>query len=533
MINQYMNFSACCKVNFFDFEKWIGVDVINFRNIERVVVLGGGTAGWFMALAMRKIFSPKVEVRVIESSSIGIVGVGEGGLLNLQGALDSLDIDCAEFMRETNATYKWGFSYEGWRTGEKDDRYFHPFAAANGAASQWEKDGSYPLFAAMIHNNLPLPDYLRGIDLIKNNASQEEARLALEQKRADVINSYHFDSYKIAKYLKKTALSRGIVHQDAIVTEVQTDDKGHVTALVTEEGERISLDFVVDATGLARTIIGKAVPSQWRSFSKYLLLDRAVPFYMPHPLPNPYLVSRAIAMSAGWMWQIPLTDRVGAGYVYSSKHISDEDAVREVQSHLGYDIEPQRVIRFEPGCYEQIWVGNMMCVGLASGFVEPLEATSIGQMIETVGNFVRVVVTSRGVVSDNTIREFNESNLRSWLEIQDFLRMHYDCPRRDTQFWQDVAATPLPGNYRAFKECIQLRAPRMMDLDGYIAHGRRGIFHIINWMFVANGLGLIPASAARSELLALPEAEREKVKEFLAWLGGKYAHDANGARQPS
>ncbi len=490
--------------------------MLSLKGIKRIVVLGGGTAGWYTALSLRKIFSDNVEIRVVESTELGIVGVGEGGLLNFQSALRSIDIDLNEFVRETNATFKWGFCYEGWRTGEKDDKYYHPFASSTGAASQWENLGHYPLFSAMINHSIPLTSYLRGFDLIVNNASQAEAALALSSQSVDIINSFHFDSYKIAKYFKKVALERNIIHQDVIVEHVETDERGHVTALITQENEKIELDFLVDATGLARKVIDKVVPSEWFSFKDHLLLDRAIPFYMPHPLENPYLVSRAIAMKSGWMWQIPLQNRVGAGYVYSSKHISDEDALQEIKDYLGFDIEPQqKVIKFEPGCYRQIWVKNVLTVGLASGFVEPLEATSIGQMIETVRNFIRILVTSQGVVSDNAVREFNESNFTSWMEILDFLRMHYDCPRRDTEFWQDVAKTPLTENYRAFKECMQARAPRLMDVESYLLYGRRGMFHIVNWMFVAVGLGLIPHTAVVGDLMALPPESKQRAQNFL------------------
>ncbi|KFC06233.1 tryptophan halogenase [Trabulsiella guamensis ATCC 49490] len=490
--------------------------MLSLKGIKRVVVLGGGTAGWYTALSLRKLFSANVEIRVVESTEIGIVGVGEGGLLNFQAALHSVDIDFNEFVRETNATFKWGFCYEGWRTGERDDKYYHPFASASGSASKWEEMGHYPLFSAMINKGIPLTSYLKGFDLIVNNASQEEARNALNNQAVDIINSFHFDSYKIAKYLKKVALSRNIIHQDVIVDHVETNEKGHVTALITQEQEKIELDFLVDATGLARKVIGKAVPSEWFSFKEHLLLDRALPFYMPHPLKNPYLVSRAIAMKSGWMWQIPLIDRVGAGYVYSSKHISDDDALQEIKDYLGYEVTPQQnVIKFEPGCYRQVWVGNVLTVGLASGFVEPLEATSIGQMIEVVRNFTRVLVTSQGVVSDNAIREFNESNFASWMEILDFLRMHYDCPRRDTAFWQDVAKTPLTENYRAFKECMQVRAPRLLDIESYMLYGRRGMFHVVNWMFVAAGLGLIPPGAVVNDLMAIAPEKKQAVVDFL------------------
>lgn len=494
--------------------------MLKLKGIKRVVVLGGGTAGWYTALSLRKIFSSNVEIRVVESTEVGIVGVGEGGLLNLQGALQSIDIDLNEFMQETNATYKWGFCYEGWCSGEKEDKYYHPFASSTGAASQWEEFGHYPYFSAMINSGTPLTSYLKGFDLIANNASQAEAKTALDNQSVDIINSFHFDSYKIANYFKKIALKRNIVHQDALIEHVETDAQGHVSALITKDNEKIELDFLVDATGLARKVIGKVVPSEWCSFKDHLLLDRAIPFYMPHPLKNPYLVSRAIAMKSGWMWQIPLVDRVGAGYVYSSKHVSDEQALQEIKDYLGYDVTPQqKVIKFEPGCYREIWVGNVLTVGLASGFVEPLEATSIGQMIEVVRNFTRILVTCQGIISDKTIREFNESNYASWIEILDFLRMHYDCPRRDTAFWQDVAKTPLTENYRAFKECMQVRAPRLIDLESYQLYGRRGMFHVINWMFVAVGLGLIPRDAVLNDLLAIAPEKKKHLIDFLKSFG--------------
>ncbi|MDQ9129884.1 tryptophan 7-halogenase [Serratia fonticola] len=486
--------------------------MLNFRNAKRFVILGGGTAGWFAAIAMRRVFSPNVEIRVIESSAIGIVGVGEGGLLNLAHALKRYQIPIDRFMTEVDATYKWGFCYEGWRTGKEDDRYFHLFAG--GGKAEWAEYGFLPGFSALIGQQLPLPSYIRGFQAVARNVPQQDASQILAEGGADIQTSYHFDSYKTANFLKTIALERGIVHQDAIVDRVELDQSGNATALFIGE-ESLDVDFVIDASGFARKIVGNTLNAEWVSFKEHLLMDRAIPFYMPHPFENPLLVTRALAMNAGWMWQIPLVNRVGAGYVYSSKHISDERALAEIEQTLGYEITPHETLKFDPGCFKEVWHGNIMALGLSSGFVEPLEATSIGQMLEQLRNFERVLSAGQGIVSDKSIKEFNQANLRSWEGIRDFLRMHYDCPRRDNQFWCDVTASAMPDDYRNIKACWQKRTPRMLDIENYAINGWGGIFHVTNWMFVAAPLGLISTQAAKKEVLFMPQASRERVSQLL------------------
>ncbi len=217
--------------------------MINFQGIKRIVILGGGTAGWYAALALKKIFSPNVEIRVIESEKIGIVGVGEGGLLNFISALRFVDIDPDEFKQATNATFKWGFSYEGWRTGKADDVFYHPFGSASGVAAKWHENGHYPLFSLMINQGIQLDSYIRGMHYIKNNVTQEEAHNAILSDSTDIINSFHFDSYKTAKYLKNKALERGVTHQDVVIESVIRDQEGTVTHLITDTKESIALDL--------------------------------------------------------------------------------------------------------------------------------------------------------------------------------------------------------------------------------------------------------------------------------------------------
>ena len=488
--------------------------MLNLNQAKRIVVLGGGTAGWFAAMTMRRIYNPQVEIQVIESSKIGIVGVGEGGLLNFAAALQHNGIDAQEFIRETGATHKWGFVYEGWRTGQPDDKYYHLFASAKASASLWYENHFYPYFAAMLHQKVPLHKYTRAARLVLGNATQAEATALLESGTSDIIRSFQFDSSKIAKYFKRIALARGVTHRDAVVDDVVRDEQGHVTHLRIGE-EQVAVDFLIDASGLARKVHARTFGAKWCSFNKYLLMDRAIPFHMPHPQKNPALVTRAIAMNAGWMWQIALQERVGAGYVFSSAHLSEDQALAEMEKYLGFPVhEPQKTLKYEGGCYENVWIGNVVALGLSSGFVEPLEATSIGQMLEELRNLERVLLQSRGVVSDKTIKEFNQANLKSWLGIRDFLRMHYDGTRADTELWRDVAKAPMPDSYREMRECWQERTPRMLDIENYAINGWGGIFHVINWMLVGGALGNISVAGAAKDLISLSLEKRKIALDY-------------------
>lgn len=497
--------------------------MLNIRSARRHVVVGGGTAGWFAALTLRRLFDPSIEVRLIESPDIGIVGVGEGGLINLIEALNRNGIPVSDFMRETGAAFKMGFCYEGWRGGGEQDRFYHLFADPKAEELGWSEFGGYPLMAALIHHNHALDGgvlgYNVGYEAVVNNLSQMEMAQLLVSGRSGLSMSLHFDSHRVADFLRKVAVSRGVVHQQGKVDSLVRDERGLVQSLrVTNtdgSAEALDLGLMIDASGFARLGIGKTEGSRWRSFKDYLLMDSAIPFHMPHPQANPSLVTRAIAMEAGWMWQIPLRERVGAGYVFSSAHMDPERAVREIEAKVGHAIEPMRTLRFEPGHFEQVWMGNVLAIGLASGFVEPLEATSIGQMLEQLKNFERVLVQSQGVVLDSVIDGFNAANTQSWSEIRDFLRMHYDCPRRDNPFWRDVADSNMPVSYQDLKASFAVRTPRLIDIQGNSLHGWGAIFHVMNWMFVAHPLGLLSREAAQADVLALPEDKRQRVDAYM------------------
>ena len=488
--------------------------MLDLANPRRVAVIGGGTAGWFAALTLRRVFSPAVDVTLIEAPDNGIIGLGEGGLLNLVDALSRNRIPIDDFVRETGAAYKLGFVYEGWRGGGRQDSYYHLFGGPGIPEIEWQAGGFFPLLCARVAVGAELHGCVPGFEAIARNASQEEVRALLLAGRSGLMASYHFDSYRVAAYLEKIALERGVVHRLARVDGLARTEQGHVRAIQMDGGE-FPVDFVVDASGLARVGIGKTFGAKWRSFSDHLLLDRAIPFHLPNPEINPALLTRAVSMKAGWMWQIPLIERVSAGYVFSSSHTDEATAIAEVETYLGHPIAPMRTLRFEAGHFETVWINNVVALGPASGFVEPLKATSTGQMLEQLRNLERILVNGNGIVGGQTIEAFNRSNAQCWSGIRDFLRMHYDCHRDDTAFWRDLAKTPLPESYAELKRCFQRRTPRLVDIEAYVGTGWQGIFHMVDWLFVAAPLGVATAGAARDELRRLPAESRTEVQAYL------------------
>ena len=490
--------------------------MLDLRNISRAVVVGADAAAWFAALSLRRVLAPRVEVRVIGLPGTGSTAAAEGGLPNLVDALRRNGIDVDEFVRESGAVFKLGASYEGWRTGAGDDCYYHLFGRPGLRETDWIEKGFRPLLSGMVSEGVELHRYIPGLAAIASNASQQEAAAMLQLGASSgLLASFHFDSLRLADYLRRVAVSRGVVHHQARVDGLVFDAQGTAHGARLGSGEIVGLDLLIDASGLERLGIGKMPGVRWRAFSGYLMPDRVVPFRMPPPRANPALVTRAIAMSAGWMWQVPLAGRVDAGYVFSGAHASEGGVIDEIHRRLGSGIEPMRTQRSEPGHFERVWVGNVMAVGPASGFVDPLVSASTGQLLEQLRNFERIVTAGDGVVPGHLIDGFNEANARCWAGICDFMRMHYDSPRCDTAFWRDVAALPLPPGYAELRQCFQQRTPRFIDAQASAIHGWQAIFHALDWLCVAAPMGVVPRKAATAELESLPVASRQRVAMYM------------------
>lgn len=484
--------------------------MINFNEIKRVCIVGAGTAGWFSALQMRKCLKENVEICVIATPDIPTVGVGEGGVLNFMSSLIRLEIPFLEFMQETGAVHKLGFVYEGWRTGKPDDIYYHMFPHLN---KHEKTKGYYPILSVLANHNVPVSNIVDSIKLREENISQQNITdMFVNMKDHNFLSSFHFDTYKVAQYLKKIALNRNIKYIEAKVDQILVNAERGDIEFLEVNNQKIKTDFVIDASGFSRVFIGKRFNSQWVSLSNKLVMNTAIPFHLQHSLKNPELVTRSTAMSSGWVWQIPLQERIGSGYVFNDSFIRPEKAVDEVERWLGHHIDPIKIIKFEAGYYKDIWINNVLAVGLSSGFVEPLEATSIGQMLLQLEVFDQIILNSAGIVSKHLVDFYNQQNQNSWEGIADFIRMHYDTNRADTEFWKSTVNIPMSEKYKELKEIWKYRTPRDYDFIEYqmdLMHH----FGTYSWLAIGQALGHIKAEVTVPELMDLTSQQRQKLAQ--------------------
>jgi len=448
----------------------------------RVVVLGGGTAGWMTAAALVRLLPHAADVRLVESAEIGIVGVGEATLPHLRAFVATLGLDEAEFMRTTHATFKLGIDFRDF--GRIGDSYLHPFGSFGVdqggvrfhhywrrivAAGRDEDLFGFSLCNVMAARNRFVPP------------SDDPGSFLSTYSYA-----YQFDATLFAPYLRDYALARGAARTEGRVVEVEQDPaSGDVRALVMESGERIEGDLFVDCSGFVSLLLGRTLGASWEDWSHWLPCDRAVamPCASPPGPIEPY--TRAVAMTAGWRWRIPLQHRVGNGYVYSSSHISDEEAAAALVAAVeGEPMAEPRVLRFRAGRRAASWVGNVVGIGLASGFLEPLESTSIYLAQSAITQLVELFPAG-GRIEDADRHEFNRIVDLEYDRIRDFLILHYHATSRDdSSFWNHVRTMTVPDSLH---EKIAL-----WRRSGRVAKYSQGLFLEPSWVAVYVGQNLVP-----------------------------------------
>jgi tryptophan halogenase len=341
----------------------------------KIVVLGGGTAGWLTALVVNKFFENS-EVTLIESETIGILGAGEGSTPNFPSIIKELEINEEDFLINTKSTIKEGIDFINWK-GD-GDKYLHDFG------------GNY---------------------------------------------GYHFDARLVADYFKKISIERGITHIIGDVVSFKKYKNELITNISLKDNSNIELDFIFDCSGFARIVLGENFQGEWIDTTDYLTVNSALPFFLPmkDKLTIKSLTrTNAIAMKYGWMWQIPLQHRWGCGYVFDDKYINSEEAKKEVEEYLGHSIDSPRTIKFKSGYYKDVWIGNCIAVGLASSFFEPLEATSLMGVITQLQTLTQIGISMKNRNKYNRLIEIKNK------EILSFIRHHYICDKIDTNFWIDL-----------------------------------------------------------------------------------------------
>ncbi|WP_340586415.1 tryptophan halogenase family protein [Erythrobacter alti] len=412
-----------------------------------MVILGGGSAGWITACLLHHRWADRGgKVTVIESPDIGIIGVGEGSTPQMKAMFDHLGIAEVEWMAACDATYKLGIRFTGWSERPDFDSYFHPFPGP----VDLHTEPAFTHACMLARRGLDvgaLPDdwFLAAV-----LAEQGKGPQAAETFPFAPSYGYHFDAYKLGAFLRDWAVERGVDHRPLKVEEVELSDNREVSALVCEGGERISGDFYVDCSGFRAMIAQGALGGEFVSFGENLFNDRAVVVPTP-PVDHFRPQTEAVAMKAGWQWHIPLTSRTGNGYVYSSRHISDEDAAAELLKALGLqadETEP-RLLRMKVGRMAESWRGNCLAAGLAQGFLEPLEATALHIVISTALEFADAY--EQGGYSAQHRDAFNTKTNARYEGIRDYIVAHYRMNQRsDTDYWRENAANhDLSDNLKA------------------------------------------------------------------------------------
>lgn len=398
-----------------------------------VLIVGGGTAGWMCASLLQQAWGPQgTRVTLVESDAIGIIGVGEGSTPKMRRFFARLGIADHEWMPACNGTYKCGIRFPNWSTRPGYESYYHPFFTAS-------DDG----FIRSFYQNLVLrqhnidtqanPDhyFLSNWVAKKRRAPLPAAKLGYQSDYA-----YHFDARLIGEFLRNWSTARGVAHLVDTVTAVTRDDGGNIGSVTTEKHGELRADLYIDCTGFASVLICKTLGVPFISYKDYLFNDRAVA--MPTPLEDPAsLPSETVsgAMKCGWAWKIPLTNRYGNGYVYSSDYLDEAGAEQELRTHLKLfdDKVEARHLKMRVGRLERTWERNCVAIGLAQGFIEPLEATALMIVQDTIENLISSL---QGGDPERQRRDFNQKINRIYDSIRDYIYMHYKLnTRTDTAYW--------------------------------------------------------------------------------------------------
>ncbi|MGI9202837.1 MAG: tryptophan halogenase family protein [Woeseiaceae bacterium] len=446
--------------------------------IRNVVVVGGGTAGWMSAALLKRVLGDQVDIELVESDDIGVIGVGEATIPPIQHVNSVLGLDEAEFLRETKATIKLAIRFENWRA--QGDSYYHTFGAA-GRSQAFCHFHHFWTRAEQAGYRTNLWDY--DLNYLCAEAGKF-AKLQVDDPVWEMPYAYHFDSSLYGKYLRKYSAKLGVKRTEGLIEEVNLHaEDGHVESLVLRSGKTVSGDFFVDCSGGRGLLINQKLGTGFEDWSHWLPCNRA----MAVPSERfdetlPY--TRSIAHSAGWQWRIPLQHRNGNGLVYSSNHYSDDEAADILLNNLDSEaVGEPKIIPFKTGRARKQWNRNVVAVGLSSGFLEPLESTSI-YLIQS--GIVRLIhLFPHAGVTPELVDEYNRQSREEYELIRDFIILHYYLNERtDSQFWRDVAAMEIPE--RITQKIELFRA------NGSLFKDNLDIFLEPSWLQVMLGQGIMP-----------------------------------------
>jgi tryptophan halogenase len=442
--------------------------------VKRVVIAGGGTAGWIAAAALVKQLGPLLDITLVESDEIGTVGVGESTIPTSRRFHQLLGLDEATFMRETQASFKLGISFENWtREGE---RYFHSFGQIGRQAS-WMADFHHFWLEAQAQGlGGSLADYS-----LETQAAQGQRVEAGPDTRAQY--AYHLDATRYARFLRRLSEPAGVRRVEGKIARVeQAPETGFLTALVLESGERIEGDLFLDCTGFRALLTEGTLQTGFEDWGRWISTDSAFAV-QTEATASPIPYTRAIAHQAGWRWKIPLQHRVGNGLVFCSEFLSP-DAVRQqlLDAVEGKPLTEPRLIRYRTGQRRKTWNKNCIALGLSSGFIEPLESTSI-HLIKTAVTRLIQTFPFAGIGAAQ-VERFNAQSRHEMEAVRDFIILHYHLNARDEPFWARCRTMDIPDSLAARIALFQESAQAYQASDD--------LFRVDSWVQVLLGQGVTP-----------------------------------------
>lgn len=461
---------------------------MNLAPIAKIVIVGGGTAGWMTAMILAHAWRTfAISITLLESEHIATIGVGEGSTPALKQFFDKLGIAETEWMERCHATYKCGITFEKWSTKPGFESYYHPFA------SQIDSH-TLPAFFRNVHARLNGQDVLAHPDaffLSAYLAKQKLSPKAPDNFPFEVHYGYHFDANRLGEFLREKATANNVEHLTGTVTAVKLGDAGEISAVTTETGEQITADFFIDCTGFNSLLSQQALGTPYKSYAPQLFNDAAVTIATEA---EEKISSQTVstALKYGWAWKIPLRNRCGNGYVYSTRYCTPAQAEAELRQHLNLEDAdlPARHIRMRVGRVEQSWNKNCLAVGLAQGFIEPLEATTLFLIQQTAALFAEEY--PKGHFSNHNQMKFNADINAQFDGVRDYIVSHYQTnSRNDTRYWKDYRSQPesLSTSLKCLYQCWLTRG----NLESEIKRqGMDRFYPVPSWYCLLSGMGIFP-----------------------------------------